>query len=161
VVEPDAAAEVGEQRPVRVALDAGLLGAVAEADELGEPLDRVRAHRRGPGRHEGDDGEQRERAPRAQHANRARAEQHGGNGEPEPEHRGHRPRQDDAERAGRERDRRPAMPDRPALAECEPDRADHERRARERRQVVDPDERRLPLPRSLPLELGHDAEKLE
>ena len=50
---------------------------------------------------------------------------------------------------------------RPAVAERDADRADDERRAGESREVVDPDERRLPLPRPLSLELRDDAEELE
>ena len=72
------------------------------------------------------------------------------------------PGEDDAEPARNERDERPASPaEWASVAEREPDQTEHERGARERREVVDADERRLPLSRALPFELGDEAEELE
>ena len=146
---------------MRVALDTRLLDPVADPEELGEALDRLRAHRGGPGGDEQRDRDERDGAARSQRADRGRAEQHRREREPEPDHGGHRAREHDAERAGRDRDERPAAARGPTVAERDADRAEDERRARQRREVVDPDEGRLPLPRPLALELRDDPEELE
>ena len=146
---------------MRVALDPGVRDLLAKADELREALDRRGAHRGGTHRDDERDREQRERPPSVQGAQDARAEQDGGDREPHAEDGRHRAREDHAERAGDHAHERPAPPCRPAVPERDPQRAHDERRARERGEVVDADERRLPLARPLALELGDDAEELE
>ena len=64
MVEPDPRPDVGEQRPVRVALDAGLLDPVADPEELREALDRLGPHHRRARGHEQDDRGERHRAAR-------------------------------------------------------------------------------------------------
>ena len=146
---------------MRVALDAGLLDPVADPEELREALDRLGPHHRRSRGHEQDDCGERHGAARPKRAHRPRAEEHGGDREPEPDHGRHRAGEDDAERARRERGERPAPADRASVSQRDADRADDERRARERGEVVDPDERRLALARPLALELRDDAEELE
>ena len=135
--------------------------ALAEPDELCEALDRVGAHRRRPRRDEERDTDQREGAAAAESGDGAGAEKHRGESEPEAEHGRHRAGEDDPEPTRDERDDRPAPPRRPSVGERDPDRADHQHGARQRGEVMDPDEGRLSLTRSLPLELGHDPEELE
>ncbi len=70
---------------------------------------------------------------------------------------GGRPREDHAEPADDPRD----DPEPPPLPEREREQADRERRAGERGEVVDAEERRLALPGPTALELVQDAEELQ
>ena len=75
----------------------------------------------------------------------------------DPDDRGGGPREDHAEPAGDARDHPEPLP----LPEREREQADGERRAGERREVVDPEERRLALSGAAALELVQNAEELQ
>ena len=151
-----------EHGAVRVALHLrGLRGLVLEAEELEHRLEGCGANRDDACEDGCDDRRDREPTPKRQLSPVQSDDCESERGERDAEGSAQCPGERRSGRAADTGDEAPAAAQRPLSRQCERDQRDRERGAGQGREVVDADERRLPLSRAPSLELVDQAEKLE